>query len=281
MTLSAGPGPAATRAAMTDLHNHVIPGVDDGAADREATRAALQALLDDGVRRVVATPHVMGSLTLDPAGLAERLAAIDRAWAVAETIGAEFPGLELGRGSEIMLDVPEPDLSDARLRLAGGRTVLVEFPFMVIPPYAARPLARIREHGFSPLLAHPERYLGVSVAAVEEWRKAGAYIQVNGPALLGKYGDGPRRIALELLELGLVDCLSSDYHARGRPLVADYRRVLEERGAAEQAELLTATNPARAVAGEVPIPVGPMRTRRGAWTRMLSALRHRPGRSEG
>jgi len=262
---------------MTDLHNHVIPGVDDGAADGEATRAALRALMDDGVRQVVATPHMMGSLTLDPPALAERLAAIDRAWGAAEAIGAEFPDLELSRGSEVMLDVPDPDLSDARLRLAGGRTVLVEFPFMMIPPYAARPLAAIRERGFSPLLAHPERYLGAGVAAVEEWREAGAYIQVNGPALLGRFGDGPRRLALRLLELGLVDCLASDYHARGRPLVADYRRVLEEQGAAEQAELLTATNPARAVAGEALIPVGPIRMRQGAWARVLSALRGRPG----
>lgn len=258
---------------MIDLHNHVIPGVDDGAADEAASRAALRAFAEDGVRQVVATPHLLGSLTLEPPALAKRLAELDAAWARLRAIAGEMPGMKVARGAEVMLDVPEPDFRDERVRLAGGRTVLVEFPFMTIPPQAARAVSAIPARGFTPLLAHAERYGGVTPEAVEEWRRAGAIIQVNGPSLLGKYGDGPRRAACSLLERGLVDLVASDYHTRGRPLVAEYRALLVEQGSAEQATLLTATNPARAVAGEMLIPVGSIRVRRGPWTRMLSAFR--------
>ncbi len=263
---------------MTDLHNHVIPGVDDGAPDDGASREALRAFARDGVRQVVATPHLLGSLTLEPAALATRLAELDEGWQRAERIARALPELELRRGAEVMLDVPEPDFGDARVRLAGGPTVLVEFPFMMIPPQAPRALAAVRARGNAPLRAHVERYGGVTPEAVEGWRGAGAIIQVNGPSLLGKYGDGPRRAAFVLLERGLVDLVASDYHGRGRPLVVEYRRFLAEAGSAEQATLLTATNPARAVAGEMLIPVGPVRVRRGPWTRMLSALRRSPRR---
>lgn len=265
---------------MIDLHNHTIPGVDDGASDEDASRAALGAFMDEGVRHVIATPHVAGSLTLDAPALAERLAEVDRGWELLEAVGSAFPALKLERGAEVMLDVPEPDLSDERLRLAGGRTLLVEFPFMTIPPQAARALSAIRAQGFTPLLAHPERYAGATVEAAEEWRRAGAYLQVNGPSLLGRYGEGPQRLAFALLEAALVDCISSDYHARGRPLVAAYRSLLEKHGSLEQATLLTATNPERAAAGEMLIPVGPIRARRGTWTRVLSALRPSSGRSK-
>ncbi len=265
---------------MTDLHNHVIPGVDDGATDEDEARRALCALRDDGVQQIVATPHLMGSTTLEAAALARRLAELDAGWARLQPIGAEVGGLLVRRGCEVMLDIPEPDVSDPRLRLAGGPTVLVEFPFMMVPPHASRPLAALRARGFVPLLAHAERYSGVSAAGVAEWRREGAYIQVNGPSLLGKYGAGPRRVAWELLQDGLVDCVASDYHARGRSLVAEYRRVLAEDGSPEQATLLTATNPARVLAGEMIIPVGPIRAPRGPWNRMLSALR-RSGRARG
>ncbi|HEX9106596.1 MAG TPA: CpsB/CapC family capsule biosynthesis tyrosine phosphatase, partial [Longimicrobiales bacterium] len=208
----------------------------------------------------------------------ERLAELDAGCERLRRVAAEFPELAVGRGCEVMLDVPEPSFGDERLRLCGGATVLVEFPFMMVPPQAARPLAAIVGQGFRPLLAHAERYAGVTAEGVEEWRGAGAGIQVNGPSLLGKYGDGPRRLALELLERGLVDCLASDYHARSRPLVADYRAYLMEHGAEEQAALLMDVNPARAAAGERLIPIGPVRLRRPGLLNSISSLWRRPPR---
>lgn len=262
--------------ALTDFHNHLIPGVDDGAQDIAESRAGLQAMFDSGVRTLVATPHVQGSLTRSKESLDKRLAELDAGWSrLTDELAGEFPELRLARGAEVMLDTPEPDFSDERVRLAGGPFVLVEFPFMTVPPQAERVLSTIRIAGWMPILAHPERYNGLDaeVRAPGEWRHFGAYLQVNAGSVLGRYGDGARRVALALLERGWVDYIASDYHARGRAHLRACRAYLEQLGGAEHARLLMEANPARVLEGEPPIPVPPLRTKRGLLARIAGVFR--------
>jgi protein-tyrosine phosphatase len=262
--------------ALVDFHNHLIPGVDDGAADVEQSRRALERMCRDGVEVVVATPHFDGSLTRDPVRLAERLEALDAGWeALARLAAEEFPGVELKRGAEVKLDLPDPDLSDARLRLGGGVAVLLEFPFMTVPPMSALALGRVRQGGWLPVVAHPERYAGLdaSLELVLDWRRAGAVIQVNGPSLLGRYGREAQERARRLVARGLVDCVASDYHSRGEPLVAEYRESLVELGDADRAELLLEVNPRRILAGQAPLPVSPLRETQRLWSRLTAIFR--------
>src|SRR5690606_17562821 len=158
----------------------------------------------------------------------------------------------------------------------------VEFPFMTVPPNSQEVLARLREGGWTPVLAHPERYAGVdSISGIARvWREAGAVLQVNAGSLLGCYGDPVRRRATALLEWGCVGCIASDYHARGRVRVADVAAFLAAQGAAEQGELLMKVNPKRILDGKPPIPVAPVRLRRsGFWERLarLGGARRRVG----
>lgn len=242
-----------------DLHNHVIPAVDDGARDLDDARLALAAMAEEGITTVVATPHVDGSLTADPPRLAARLAELDAGWDVLRD-GGDAP-VELLRGVELKLDLPDVDLSDPRLRLGGGRAVLVEFPFMSVPPRSAQALSAIRRDGYVPVLAHPERYAGLDdgLRVVAAWLDAGAVLQVNGASLTGRYGPEARAAALEMLDRGWVSCLASDYHCRGMPRVAEARTLLEAWGAGEQARLLFGTNPDRLLRDEPCIPVAPAR----------------------
>ena len=179
------------RAHVIDFHNHVMPGVDDGARDLDEARSALNSLVSSGVRTLVATPHVDSSIVLRGDRFESRMAELDAGWAsLAELAAASFPGLTLHRGAEMKLDVPDPDFSDPRLRLAGGRFVLVEFPYFTIPPRSTRVIAHIVERDRVPVIAHPERYDGLEAdpEIVQEWRAAGAYLQVNGASLVGRYG---------------------------------------------------------------------------------------------
>ena len=250
-----------TAGSATDFHSHLMPGVDDGAADLATSRAAVAAMARDGVATAITTPHFDGSLTLAPPMAAQRLEQLDAAFA-ALTADAEVTacGLHLMRGVELMLDVPDPDVSDPRLRLNGGRFVLVEYPALQLPlshaDYAVRAL---RDKGWQPVLAHPERYRNVddSLEQLLPLRFAGAYFQVNAGSLVGYHGDGPRRRAASLLARGWVEYGSSDYHGRGAPAVATARAALAASGAAEQAELLFCENPARLVRDEGPRPVAP------------------------
>ena len=256
---------------ITDFHNHVMPAVDDGAQTADDTVRALRSMYESGVRDVITTPHFAASLTVSERATAERLEQLDRGWERLQILAEEVPGIRVHRGAEIMLDVPHPTLTDARLHLAGGRFVLVELPFMSVPPESSRILTNIRSTGLVPVLAHPERYHGIVPGSTLplEWKTAGALLQVNGASLVGKYGKGPRATAIDLLTRGLVDYLCSDYHARGLTQVQEYVTWLNERGAGEQAHMLTIANPGRLLRGELPLPVMPIGREGRGWTRLL------------
>ncbi|NJD10099.1 MAG: hypothetical protein FIB01_06485 [Gemmatimonadetes bacterium] len=254
---------------MIDFHNHLMPGIDDGARTAQDARRSVRAFQAAGFSGAVATPHVNVSLTLDPVAFAARMAELDAAWTELQACAAET-GLQVWRGAEVALDVPGPDLSDARLRLAGTRFVLIEFAYMKVPPNSARLLGGIRAAGWYPILAHPERYPGVRQrpGLAHAWRDAGAFLQLNGASLLGRYGTDARWVAYDLLAAGHADYICSDYHARGPVGAVEYRTALEARGGAEQAELLLAVNPQRLLQDEQPLPVPPLVRPGGLWQRV-------------
>lgn len=254
---------------ITDFHNHLMPGVDDGARSAQDTRRALRAFQAADITRVVATPHVNVSLTRDPLAFAARMAELDAAWAELQACAAE-ESISVWRGAEVALDVPGPDLSDVRLRLAETRFVLVEFAYMTVPPNSARLLAGIRAAGWYPILGHPERYARVRhrPGLMAAWREAGAYLQVNGASLLGRYGSDARFVAYDLLAAGHADYICSDYHARGPIGAVEYRSALQARGGTDQAELLLETNPQRMLQDEPPLPVPPLVRPAGIWRRV-------------
>lgn len=256
---------------MIDFHSHLIPGVDDGAQSLDETRAALAAFAAQGVRTVVTTPHFRASQLERRAEMEDFFAHLDPAWESMRALAAaEFSGVRVERGLEVMLDTPSADLSDPRLRLAGTSFVLVEFPFMAVPPNAAQAIYELRLRGWTPIIAHPERYANLRHPdATAEWRRVGAYLQVNAGSLLGKYGVEPKRMAWGLLRRGLADYIASDYHARGSVHLAGARAALEAAGAAEQARLLLDENGTRMLAGEAPLEVPPLTERRSFWQKLF------------
>lgn len=258
---------------MIDFHNHLVPGVDDGAASLDESRAALEAYRAQGVEAVVATPHLKASLVDTPEAFDAYLASVDTAWTELRAMAAaEFPGMRLERGFEVMLDTPAPRLGDPRLRLAGTSFVLVEFPFMSVPPNAENTLFELKVSGWTPVIAHPERYANADAEgrAAEGWKRVGALLQVNAGSVLGKYGPEARERAWSLLGRGLADFVASDYHARGTLHLGPCREVLARAGGDAQVRLLMDDNPARLLAGEAPLPVPALtRRRRSFWSRLF------------
>lgn len=258
---------------MLDFHNHLMPAVDDGAADIDEARSALSVLSSHGVESVITTPHLRASLLNRPRDLEAYLDVLDIAWEALQALAiAEFPQMRLERGAEIMLDVPKPDFSDARLRLAGTSFVLIEFPFMAIPPHSSLAIREVARKGWIPVIAHPERYRNIptSYDLVEDWRDSGARIQVNEGSFVGYYGAAAKSIAWSLLQRGCVDYLSSDYHARGKCAVRPCAQAFERRGAQSQLRALTVTNPQRLLCDELPLPVPPLLEESPAlWKRLL------------
>lgn len=257
---------------LIDFHCHILPGVDDGAVDLAEAERAVERMYEQGARAIVVTPHVQASTLLREEEAASAESLLDEAWKALVGMSAErHPDLNLHRGTELMLDHPNPHLNLDWVRLGGTQFVLVEFLGMLIPPRVADVLASLVEQGYTPVVAHPERYRNVAETSRDArvWREAGARLQVNCGSLLGMYGPDPCRRAWSLLESASVDYLASDYHARGTYPVEACRRVLQEEGATAQLDLLLCTNPARLLEGLAPEEVPPTDERPSPWKRLI------------
>jgi len=263
---------------LTDIHSHLVPRVDDGAETLEDALEGIGRMVERGIGRIVTTPHLDGSLTRDAAALERRLTQVDEAFRmVSEAAARRHPGLEFERGHEILLDLPRPDLSDPRLRLAGTNFVLAEWPRLRIPPETGAALRGIHADGVEIVIAHPERYVGYDpqLSLMERWRDEGAILQVNHGSLLGRYGDEARSRAFHMLERGWADCLASDFHGRPglRLFLEGTRQLFRELDAEEVWIRMTQDNPDRISRGERPLPVSPVIVERGFLARVRSYLR--------
>ncbi len=247
---------------MIDIHSHLLPGVDDGSPSVEASLPVLERFAAQGLEVLVLTPHLNASEVAD--------APYERHVEILESLQARAPATpRLALGWEIMLDEPSADLRARHLGLGGSSAVLVEFPRRGVPAQAGREIARLRASGIVPVIAHPERYWGCSVDKVREWKRDGAVIQMD--AIMLGHPSAMGELAIAMLEEGLVDCIASDNHGDARSL-AYARDWLEERGATEQARMLTYTNSARLLADQAPLPVAPIESAGGVFSRMKRAL---------
>lgn len=261
---------AATHGFTVDFHNHLLPGADDGARDLAEAAEALRRLCADGVVELIAAVHVAALCAERPVDWHRRMEVIDAAYGeLGRLVAVEFPALRLRRGAEVRLDTPKPDFRDARLRLAGGRFVLVEFAGFDVPTFGARLIRQVCEDGWVPVLAHPERYRGVgTVALAREWTAAGARLQMNHGSLAGRFGAEPRAVAAALLAEGLVSYVSSDYHARGRTWTAETIEAVRAEPAGDEVLAMLELNGRRLLQDQAPLPVPPLRDRPGVMRRL-------------
>ena len=250
---------------MIDLHTHLLPGVDDGSPTLEHSATVLARFAADGVRGVVCTPHLSASESLS--------APIDEYSTLRARLQALAPeALTLYGGWEIMLDVPGTLKKSAGLSLGSSRAVLVEWPHANVPEWGTAELSRLRGNGLVPLVAHVERYRGVSLDLVREWRALGAVVQTDATILVT--GGDRCEFAKAMLRDGLVDVLASDNHGDRRTL-GMARWWLTEIGAVEQAELLTNTNPARLLQDQELLPVAGIAFEQGMFDRLRAWWRTR------
>lgn len=260
---------------LVDFHCHMVPGVDDGAPDLAAAIRYLGEFVALGITRVVTTPHLA---TADVSG--PRRERIEERYAELLAAASEqIPLLSLGLSYEIRLDDPDDDLTDPRLGLEAGGHMLVEFPMLMLPAYPDRMLDAPASQGWTPVLAHPERYMGLDQAFVwiQRWRHAGAVMCLNAGSLWGEYGQEAKRVSHRMLAEGLADVIASDHHARPTraTTVRDAWDLLAKAGFEEQARTLCSSNPLAVLRGEACAPVAPLEIRTRWFDRVRRLFRAR------
>jgi protein-tyrosine phosphatase len=224
--------------------------------------SVLRSFRAAGVDTLVCTPHLEAS--------AAGRAPWEKHRDLLTDLQARAPrGMQLLSGWEIMLDVPGADLTAKHLTLGGSRAVLVEFPRLTLPPNTTQELYRIRMSGVVPIVAHPERYQQCTVSLVEEWRNAGAIMQMDVAAVLSsrRMGDFCR----DMLAEGLIDLFASDTHGDQRSL-GPAREWLREFGSDAHIDLLLNTNARRILEDREPLAVPPLVIDRGFLDRLRSIV---------
>lgn len=203
---------------LTDIHCHILPGIDDGPSHMTASVAMAQAAVDAGIVTIVATPHLREDF---PGVRVEEIGArcLELELALAE---ADIK-LQVVPGAEVSLRwAAEAD--DEQLRLASygqhGAYMLVETP-MSGGSMLPRLLESIRARGYVVVLAHPERLEEIrrDPFLLETLRAEGAIVQVNAESLQRRHS-GIGAFTWDLCRRGLADVIASDGHGSGawRPI---------------------------------------------------------------
>jgi protein-tyrosine phosphatase len=229
---------------FTDLHCHVLPGVDDGPDTMAESVEYAAAAAAAGTGTIVATPHVE---LVDVRELPDRVRALRAA------LDEAGVALDVRCGGELK-PFSIPDLSDADLDLIahgppGGRWLLYEVPFHGADEEFVAGARELHDRGFGLLLAHPERSRGILPAGIEALGPellAGAVIAANVGPLAGRETPQRHAAAQEILRRGVVSVIATDAHAPARPwtLAEGREAVLGVTGDAALADGLTSTNPA-------------------------------------
>jgi len=191
---------------VVEVHNHVLPGVDDGARTVEEAMQMLVFWAEMGYQKVIATPHQNTSMWA-PAQVIENAAQRLQA----QLLEQEIP-LHLTVAAEYLLE-PELQRHLAALRTFGPkRYVLIELGWWAPPLGWERFFFTLHAAGYTPVLAHPERYEYANEKSLKEWHEKGVLMQINLLSLANQYGRKVQHKAEYLLEKGWVAFVGSDLH---------------------------------------------------------------------
>ena len=195
-----------------DIHSHLLPGIDDGAATIENTVFLISQLKAIGVSEFITTPHIINSVWNNT----KESIALKYNETVA-LLKTETEDLTIKKAAaEYMLDSSFFDCikkGDSFLTLKDNY-VLVEMSYLDAPNQLYDMIFELQMEGYIPVLAHPERYLFYYNSFDEYYKlkKAGCLFQLNLLATVGYYGIGVTKIAQKLIENNMYDFVGSDVH---------------------------------------------------------------------
>jgi protein-tyrosine phosphatase len=195
---------------VTDMHSHLLPGIDDGVPDMEMALGLISELELLGYRKIITTPHIMADVYKNtPEGIHQKcqqvLVAIKRA-----RINMEFQA-----AGEYQIDDGFPSiLKKGDLLTFGDNYVLIELPYFHMPPNLHEISFELQVSGYKIILAHPERYMywHHDFTKYQELKDRGIFFQMNMMSVSGYYSPEVKKMAERLIDLGMIDFLGSDLH---------------------------------------------------------------------
>lgn len=207
------------RGLLVDIHNHILPGLDDGPESLEEALLLAENAVANGITHIIATPHHRNRKYNNPA-LAVKLAAKSLN---EELLKQSIPlhilcGQETYFYNEILQDL------EGNLLTLGesGKYLLLELPTNYFPAFIFDILLELQFSGYIPIIVHPERceFLKRDKQLCYELVRRGALFQVNASTIVGENGLTMQRFAKHLIKHNLVHFIASDaHHYKNRPFL--------------------------------------------------------------
>lgn len=194
-----------------DIHNHILPGVDDGAKNVEESIELIKGFREFGVNKFICTPHIMHNYYDNTHKSIKKSFKILKK----ELKNNNINNIDISYAAEHMIDENFEHLLDNNEVLPlNSNHILIEMSYLQPSINFNQSVEKIIQKGIFPVFAHPERYqyLNNDLKNYERLKSQGLKFQLNILSLGGYYGPDVKKAALQLLENNLYDFLGSDAH---------------------------------------------------------------------
>ena len=196
---------------FVDIHSHLLPGIDDGAKDLETSIALIQKMSSYGIKNFITTPHILGDVYPNtPEVIKRKLKEVTD-----ELKRRNLLDISISAAAEYMMDEKFTDLIEKeQLLTLKDNLVLVEMSYFSPPINLYEMLFQLQLKGYTPILAHPERYNSyhTNLENYHKLKRAGCLFQLNLLSLTEYYGKQVQKITKKLLKENLYDFVGTDAH---------------------------------------------------------------------
>jgi len=194
----------------TDMHSHLLPGLDDGIQNIEETLDVIRAFVGFGYKKLITTPHIMGDFYKNtPEQVKKELAKLK------QIVSNEGIEIELECAAEYYVDFEfEKLVEETELLTFGNNYLLFEFSYINTPINYKSIVFQMQSKGYRPVLAHPERYAFWynDFAKLTELKDLNVLFQLNINSLFGYYSKPAMLVANKLLDENMVSFIGTDTH---------------------------------------------------------------------
>jgi len=196
---------------VTDIHSHILPGIDDGSPDIDTSLILIDGLMKLGIKQSIATPHIIGDLYRNDATSINNSLSL-----LKKTLKEKQIDFKVSAAAEYMLDAYFLELLSTKIPLltVKDNLVLTEFSYADKPYSVEQIVFAIITEGYQPILAHPERY-GYYHNDFKQYNflnELGFLLQVNLLSLTGYYGKPAAKAANYLIKNNLASFVGTDLH---------------------------------------------------------------------
>ena len=238
---------------MVDIHCHILPGFDDGSDNFEESLRMARIAAGGGTKAIIVTPHsnipdsYQNYLDKEYVDTFKELKAKIKEANIPLEI---YPGHEIFAADDFVEQIKKRKL----LTLCDSDYPLVEFGFRERSESVYEKLQLLVAEGFTPIIAHPERYAFVAEdrSAPLRLKKIGCLLQVNKGSLKNKFGDNAYAISQSIIRHEVADFVASDAHSpyMRTPYLADAHEIISELHSSQYANLILSINPEKVLKNE-------------------------------